>query len=150
MGIRTGALLRAFLAILNAFSWSEGRAPHDFNHRESRATWNDIAATGKSMEARSRWRVEPDDRQSGNPGPSGRPAARIALRSGGKANPNSASALANSTSDKPLFTWTPEFFRCAMTFPATELKSRRLCREGTGVEGAEAAALAERRRRPAK
>lgn len=56
---------------------------------------------GKLSEARSCSRAEPVERQSGKPGPIGNPAERIALRSGGKAKLNSASALANSGSDNP-------------------------------------------------
>lgn len=153
MGIKRGARLRAFLAILSAFSGSDGLGPQDLDHKEFRAMWKEIAAIGRLIEARSWKRDGPADRQSGNPGPSGNPAERIALRSGGKPNPNSASARANSDSLKPGWTCTPEFFRWVSTLSAKEVKERRLLRGGRGVEGVEAeaaaAALAESRRRPA-
>lgn len=81
-------------------------------------------------EARSWSRAEPVERQSGKPGPTGKPAERMALRSGGKAKLNSASALANSGSDSPGKTWAPEFFKWLMTLSARELKERRLLRGG--------------------
>ncbi|KVH92529.1 hypothetical protein Ccrd_005433 [Cynara cardunculus var. scolymus] len=109
-----------------------------------------MAAIGRSRVARSCCRADPAERQSGKPGPTGKPAERRALRSGGNANPNSASALANSLSDNPCWTCTPEFLRWVKTLSAREVKEMRLLRAGSGVEGDEAAALAERRRRPAR
>lgn len=100
MGIKGGARLISFLAILRAFSGLSGLNPKDLDQRELRAMLSDTAATGKSMEER-RWRRAEPERQSGKPGPTGRPDARMALRSGGNAKPNSASARANSASDKP-------------------------------------------------
>lgn len=97
-----------------------------------------------------RWSREvPAARQSGKPGPIGKPAESIALRSGGKAKPNSASARANSESERPGWTWTPDCLRWVITLSAREVKERRLLRAGSGVDGVEAAALAERRRSPA-
>uniref|UniRef100_A0A2P2N7S1 Uncharacterized protein n=1 Tax=Rhizophora mucronata TaxID=61149 RepID=A0A2P2N7S1_RHIMU len=69
-----------------------------------------MAATGRSSEAR-RWSRAPAERQSGKPGPTGKPAESIARRSGGKEKPNSASARANSASDRPGWTWIPELRR---------------------------------------
>lgn len=103
MGIKSGARLREVLAILSAFSGSEGREPHDLDQSEFLAIWKEIAAIGRLMRA-LRWRRAPGERQSGNPGPTGRPAWRTALRSGGKANPNSASERANSESFNPGWT----------------------------------------------
>lgn len=101
------------------------------------------------MRAR-RWRRAPEERQSGKPGPRGRPAWRTALRSGGKANPNSASERANSGSVNPGWTWIPEDLRWVMRLEAREGRERR---EGIGVGGdgdGPEAARADRRRSPAK
>ncbi|MFS7962761.1 hypothetical protein Hanom_Chr09g00847111 [Helianthus anomalus] len=84
------------------------------------------------------------------PGPTGNPAERMALRSGGNANPNSASALANSLSDNPGWTSIPEFFKWVKTLLDKDVKERRLLRGGSGVDGDDVAALAERRRRSAR
>lgn len=139
-----------FRAILRAFSGSDGLGPQDFDHSALRAMWNEIAAIGRFMEARRWSRAEPPERQSGKPGPTGKPAERTALRSGGKGKPNSASARANSASDKPVWTWIPEFLRWVMTLSAREVKERRPVRTGRVEEGGGAAAArAERRRRPA-
>ncbi|MFS8034642.1 hypothetical protein Hanom_Chr17g01583511 [Helianthus anomalus] len=73
----------------------------------------------------------------------------MALRSGGNVNPNSPSALANSLSDNSGWTWIPEFFEWVKTFFDKDLKERRLLRGGSGVDGDDVTALAERWRRPA-
>lgn len=153
MGIKRGALFKAFLATRNAFSGSDGLGPHDLDQRVFRAIWNEIAAIGRSSEALRCWRA-PAARQSGNPGPTGKPADRTALRSGGNANPNSASARANSDSDKPGWTWIPELLRWVIRFSAKEEYERRpflTGRDGLVFEGVvgPAAARADRRRRPA-
>ncbi|MFS7947478.1 hypothetical protein Hanom_Chr06g00548751 [Helianthus anomalus] len=109
-----------------------------------------MEAIGSSSVARSCCRADPVDRQSGKPGPTGNPAERMALRSGGNAKPNSASALANSLSDNPGWTWIPEFFKWVKTLLDKDVKEMRLLRGGSGVDGDDVAALAERRRRPAR
>lgn len=88
-------------------------------------------------------------RQSGKPGPRGKPAERMARRSGGKTKPNSASALANSASDRPGWTRMPEFFRWVMTLSANEEKETRPLRTGSDVAVVGAAARADKRRKPA-
>ena len=93
-----------------------------------------------------RWRRAPGERQSGKPAPTGNPAARTARRSGGKENENSASALANSASVRPGWTWILEVCKCEITWWARDEKDTRLFLT-LGVVGAEA--RAERRRRPA-
>lgn len=149
MGIKSGARLIWFRAILRAFSGSEGRGPHDLDQRVLREMWKEIAARGRLIWER-RWRREGElaaARQSGKPGPRGKPAERTALRSGGKEKPNSASARANSASVKPGWTWMLEDLRWVMSLVAREVKERREVEVEGGV-GAEAA-RAERRRRPA-
>lgn len=155
MGIRSGALFKAVRATRKAFSGSDGLGPQDLDQRVFRAIWNEIAAIGRSSEA-LRWRRAPAARQSGKPGPTGNPAERMALRSGGNANPNSTSARANSDSDRPGWTWIPELLRWDVTFSAKEENERRPFRIGRVVAvavedgvGGPAAARAERRRRPA-
>ena len=148
MGIKRGALLSEFLATRKAFSGSDGLGPQDFDHKVFRAIWKQIAAIGRSREAR-RWRRAPAERQSGNPGPTGRPAERTARRSGGKAKPNSASDRANSDSVRPGWTWMPELRKWVITLSANEEKERRLLRGGSEVVVDGAAARAERRRKPA-
>lgn len=88
-------------------------------------------------------------RQSGNPGPTGSPAERTARRSGGNAKPNSASERANSASERPGWTWMPEFRRWVKTLSAREENERRPFRAGSDAVADGAAARAERRRRPA-
>lgn len=88
-------------------------------------------------------------RQSGNPGPTGSPAERTARRSGGNAKPNSASERANSASERPGWTWIPEFRRWVKTLSAREENERRPFRAGSDAVADGAAARAERRRRPA-
>ena len=88
-------------------------------------------------------------RQSGKPGPTGRPAERTARRSGGNAKPNSASERANSASERPGWTWMPEFRRWVKTLSAREENERRPFRAGSDAVADGAAARAERRRRPA-
>lgn len=100
MGIKSGALFNAFRATRKAFSGSDGLGPQDLDQSVFRAIWKDIAAIGRSSEAR-RWSRAPAARQAGKPGPTGKPAERTARRSGGKTNPNSASARANSASESP-------------------------------------------------
>lgn len=145
MGIKTGARLSKFLAILNAFSGSAGLWPQEQDQSVFFAIWKEIAAIGKSRDDR-RWSRAPGERQSGKPGPTGRPAESTARRSGGKEKQNSASARANSASERPGWTWTPEFLRWVRTLSAREEKERRLLRRGAEEV---AAARAERRRRPA-
>lgn len=58
------------------------------------------------------WREE--DRQLGNPGPTGRPSRRIDRRSGGKEKLKVDSMEENSTSARPSRTWTPEDLRWSM------------------------------------
>ena len=88
-------------------------------------------------------------RQSGKPGPTGSPAERTARRSGGNAKPNSASERANSASERPGWTWIPEFRRWVKTLSAREENERRPFRAGSEAVADGAAARAERRRRPA-
>lgn len=88
-------------------------------------------------------------RQSGKPGPTGSPAERTARRSGGNAKPNSASERANSASERPGWTWMPEFRRWVKTLSAREENERRPFRAGSDAVADGAAARAERRRRPA-
>lgn len=88
-------------------------------------------------------------RQSGKPGPTGSPAERTARRSGGNAKPNSASERANSASERPGWTWMPEFRRWVKTLSAREENERRPFRAGSEAVADGAAARAERRRRPA-
>lgn len=88
-------------------------------------------------------------RQSGKPGPTGSPAERTARRSGGNAKPNSASERANSASERPGWTWIPEFRRWVKTLSAREENERRPFRAGSDAVADGAAARAERRRRPA-
>ena len=88
-------------------------------------------------------------RQSGKPGPTGSPAERTARRSGGNAKPNSASERANSASERPGWTWIPEFRRWVKTLSAREEKERRPLRAGSEAVADGAAARAESRRRPA-
>ena len=88
-------------------------------------------------------------RQSGNPGPTGSPAERTARRSGGNAKPNSASERANSASERPGWTWIPEFRRWVKTLSAREENERRPFRAGSEAVADGAAARAESRRRPA-
>jgi hypothetical protein len=66
-------------------------------HNTPRAICSDIAAMGRSKADRSPAR----DRQFGNPGPNGRPAARTTQRSGENAYLISASARASSSSGGP-------------------------------------------------
>lgn len=88
-------------------------------------------------------------RQSGKPGPTGSPAERTARRSGGNAKPNSASERANSASERPGWTWIPEFRRWVKTLSAREENERRPFRAGSEAVADGAAARAESRRRPA-
>lgn len=149
MGIKSGARLREVRAILRAFSGFEGRGPHDLDQSEVLAICRDMAAMGRLMRA-LRWARALGDRQSGKPGPRGRPVWRTALRSGGKVNPNSASARANSGSDNPGWSSVPEDWSRVMSLEARE---EREIREGRGVGGVGPlgpdAARAERRRSPA-
>lgn len=150
MGIKRGALFSAFLATRNAFSGSDGLGPQVLDQRVFLAIWKEIAAIGRSNEAR-RCRRAPGERQSGKPGPTGKPAARTARRSGGNEKPNSASARANSSSERPGCTCMPELRRWVMTLSARDENERRPLRTGrdeAGVAETEAA-RADRRRRPA-
>lgn len=151
MGISNGALFSAFLATRSAFSGSVGRGPQDLDQTAFLAIWKEIAAIGRSSEAR-RWSLAPPDRQSGKPGPTGMPAARTARRSGGKTNPNSASARANSASERPCCTSMPEFRSWVITLSTTEENETTPFRTGTGSDDDEEedeAARADNRRRPA-
>lgn len=145
--MRSGALLRAARARRRAVSGSEGRGPQDLGQKELRAIWRQMAAVGMSREER-RWRWR--ERQSGKPGPTGRPEDRTARRSGGKAKLNSASTRANSASERPGLTGMPELRRWQMTFSEMEEKERRPSRMGSEAAAVVAvAARAERRRSPA-
>lgn len=89
------------------------------------------------------------DRQSGNPGPTGMPAARIARRSGGKTKLNSASARANSASERPGWTSTPELWSWVMTLSTTEENENKPLRSEEEEDEEDEAARADKRRRPA-
>lgn len=151
IGIRIGALFRAFLATRIAFSGSDGLGPHDLTHIAFLAIWSETAATGRSSVARRGSRDPAAARQSGNPAPTGRPAARMARRSGGNAKPKSASVRANSASERPGWTGMPELRRWVMTLLARDENENRPLRsvEAVAVAVETEAARAERRRRPA-
>lgn len=121
--------------------WSEERGPKERGQREPRATWRDAAARGRERD--DDWRR----RQSGKPGPEGRPRERIARRSGGKGKPSSASVRARSVSERPGRIGTPEEQRWARRDSARGVRGRRPLRVGVGA-GAVAARV-ERRRSPA-
>lgn len=88
-------------------------------------------------------------RQSGNPAPTGKPAVSIALRSGGKMKPNSASKRANSGSERPGWTCIPELRRLVMILSAIGENERRPLRAVVVAVEMEAA-RAESLLRPAK
>lgn len=146
-------------AVRRAVSGEEGRGPQDLDQRVFLEMWKEVEARGREIWERRRRREGElaGARQSGKPGPRGRPEERTARRSGGKAKPNSASARANSASERPGSTWTPEDLRWAMRLSAREAKEteegegREVEEEigGCGGKGAAFAARAERRRRPA-
>uniref|UniRef100_A0A0A8ZMV7 Uncharacterized protein n=1 Tax=Arundo donax TaxID=35708 RepID=A0A0A8ZMV7_ARUDO len=129
----------------SARSGSAGLGPQHRGHRAPRAICSDAAAMGRSNAERSPARL----RQSGNPGPEGRPAAKTARRSGGNANPISASARASSASVSPGSTATPDARRWASTAAAREPNECSPCRGEAKADEGPAAARVDRRRSPA-
>ncbi|KAK9109197.1 hypothetical protein Sjap_017257 [Stephania japonica] len=117
----------------------------DLGQREWREIWRERAARGRERAARRWGREAAGDRQSGKLGEEGEVVERMARRSGGKAKLNSASARASSGSERPGRRGMEELRRWQRARAATVEEA-----EGTAGALVEAAARADRRRRPAR